>query len=204
MVKSSFSNIDGPVTYYAIWHRMLKYFLNDVEIQQFYNSKTVLENIIHYVLKILKRGYIWEHVVLFCMVIYEFRRWVEAEHLFKILSSEYVPISPQWDQCHLWYSIRAQRFPTGYASKLYQVQSAKILLLPPKYEIIMVPSNHSFFQYCYRNIRLFSIAPCKVITLNPLCILSGISSLLLFDGFLSKVIGLPTIAIAIDFALSRS
>ena len=27
------------------------------------------------------------------------------------------------------------------------VQSAKILLLPPKYEIIMVPSNHSFFQY---------------------------------------------------------
>ena len=24
------------------------------------------------------------------------------------------------------------------------VQSAKILLLPPKYEIIMVPSNHSF------------------------------------------------------------
>ena len=25
--------------------------------------------------------------------------------------------------------------------------SAKILLLPPKYEIIMVPFNHSFFQY---------------------------------------------------------
>ena len=32
----------------------------------------------------------------------------------------------------------------------------KKLLLPPKYEIIMVPSNHS----------LFSIAPCKVSTLN--------------------------------------
>ena len=44
------------------------------------------------------------------------------------------------------------------------IQLAKILLLPPKYEIIMVPSNHSFFQYCDRNIRLFSIAPCKVIT----------------------------------------
>jgi hypothetical protein len=51
-----------------------------------------------------------------------------------------------------------------------QVHSAKILLLPSKYEIIMVPSNHSFF----------SIAPCKVITLNPLCSLFGISSLLLF------------------------
>ena len=25
------------------------------------------------------------------------------------------------------------------------VQSAKILLLPPKYEIIVVPTNHSFF-----------------------------------------------------------
>ena len=39
------------------------------------------------------------------------------------------------------------------------IQSAKILLLPPKYEIIMVPSNHSFFQYCDSNIGLFSIAP---------------------------------------------
>ena len=83
-------------------------------------------------------------------------------------------------------------------------QSVKILLLPPKYEIIMVPSNHSFFKYCDSNIGLFSIAPCKVITLNPLCILFCISSLLLFDGSLSKVIALPTIAIAIVVALSRS
>ena len=34
-----------------------------------------------------------------------------------------------------------------------------LLLLPPKYEIIMVPSNHSFLQYCDCNIGLFSIAP---------------------------------------------
>ena len=34
--------------------------------------------------------------------------------------------------------------------------------------------------------------------------LVGISSLLLFDGFLSKVIALPTFAIAIVAALSRS
>ena len=44
----------------------------------------------------------------------------------------------------------------------------------------MVPSNHSNFQYCDSNIGLFSIAPCEVITLNPLCIPFGISSLLLF------------------------
>ena len=77
----------------------------------------------------------------------------------------------------------------------YEVQSAKILLLPPKYEIIMLSSNHSFSQYCDSNIGLFSIAPCKVITLNPLCILFGISSLLLFDCSLSKVIALPTFSI---------
>ena len=78
---------------------------------------------------------------------------------------------------------------------LSKVQSAKILLLPPKYEIIMVPSNHSFFQYCNSNIGLFFIAPCKVITLNPLGIVFGISSFycFFFDGFLSIV-----------FALSRS
>jgi hypothetical protein len=57
---------------------------------------------------------------------------------------------------------------------------------------------------CNRNIGLFSIAPCKVITFNPLLILLGVSSLLLFDGSVSKVIALPTIAIAIVVALSRS
>ena len=55
------------------------------------------------------------------------------------------------------------------------IKSAKKLLLPPKYEIIMLPSNHSFFQYCDSNVGLFSNAPCKVITLNPFCILFGIS-----------------------------
>ena len=61
---------------------------------------------------------------------------------------------------------------------IQDLQSMKILLLLPKYKIIMVPSTLSFFQYCDSNIRLFSIAPCKVINLNPLCILFGISSLL--------------------------
>jgi hypothetical protein len=78
---------------------------------------------------------------------------------------------------------------------LSSLQSAKILLLPTKYEIIMVPSNHSFFQYCDSNIGLFSITPCKVIALNIL---------LLFLIALPKVIALPTIAIAIVVALSRS
>ena len=50
------------------------------------------------------------------------------------------------------------------------------------------------FQYCDSNIELFSIAPCKVFTLNPHCILFGISSFLIA---LSLVIALPTIAIAL-------
>ena len=70
------------------------------------------------------------------------------------------------------------------------IQSAKILLLSPKYEIIIVPSNHSNFA-----ILDFSLLPLKVITLNPLCFF--------FDGSLSKVIALPTIARAfsLSFAL---
>ena len=82
------------------------------------------------------------------------------------------------------------------------MQSAKILLLPPKYEIII--SNYSFCQYCDSNIELFSIAPCKVITLNPLCILFVSVLRFFFDGLLSKVIALPTIAIVIVVALSCS
>ena len=70
----------------------------------------------------------------------------------------------------------------------------KILLLPPKYEIIMVPSNHLDFQYCDSNIELFSIAPCKDITLNPLCILFCISSLLFFMALSLKLSLLKAIA----------
>ena len=79
----------------------------------------------------------------------------------------------------------------------YDLQSTKILLLPSKYQMIMVPSNHSFFQYCDSNIRLFSIAPCNVITLNPLCILFGriffmasFLKLLLFELLLLKAIAI--------------
>ena len=61
------------------------------------------------------------------------------------------------------------------------IQSAKILLVPPKCKIIMVLSDYPFFQYCDSNVDF--IAPCIVITLN------------LF--YFSKVIALPTIAIAI-------
>ena len=55
-----------------------------------------------------------------------------------------------------------------------------VVLVPPKYEIIIVPSYNSFFQYCDSNIGLFSISPCRVITLNLLCLIYGISSLLFF------------------------
>ena len=49
---------------------------------------------------------------------------------------------------------------------LITVQSAKILLLPSKREIIFVTLwRFEFFQYCDRNIGLFSIAPHLVIAL---------------------------------------
>ena len=47
------------------------------------------------------------------------------------------------------------------------------------------------FQCCDSNIGLFTIAPCKVISPNLLCILFGISSLLSF------LMALSTIAIAV-------
>ena len=86
---------------------------------------------------------------------------------------------------------------------VYYLQSTKILLLPPKYEIIMVPSYHSFFQYCDSNIGLFSIAPCKVITLYPLCILLCIRYLLFFMA-LSLKLSLFKLSLSIVVALSRS
>ena len=46
--------------------------------------------------------------------------------------------------------------------------------------LYVLPIQSFIFQYCDSNIWLFSIAPCKDITLNPFCILFGISSLLLF------------------------
>ena len=83
------------------------------------------------------------------------------------------------------------------------VQSTKNIIGPPKYEIIMVPSNFFLILYCDSNIGLFSIASCKVITLNLLCFIDSISSFLFFLIALSKVIALPTIVIAIVVVLSR-
>ena len=39
------------------------------------------------------------------------------------------------------------------------IQSAKILLVPQNFLIIMVLSNDAFFQYCDSNMGFFSIAP---------------------------------------------
>ena len=57
-----------------------------------------------------------------------------------------------------------------------------------------------FFQYCYRNIRLFSITSCKVMAYNLLCFTLGISFFFLIALF--KVITLlSSIAIALVIAL---
>ena len=49
------------------------------------------------------------------------------------------------------------------------LQSAKILLVPPKCKTITVLSNCYFPQYCNSNSGLSSIAPCIVITLDIVC-----------------------------------
>ena len=68
-----------------------------------------------------------------------------------------------------------------------------------------IRNNYGAIQYCDNIIGLFSIAPCKVVTLlYHLCFIYGISCLFLLLISLSKVIALPTIAIAIVLALSRS
>ena len=60
---------------------------------------------------------------------------------------------------------------------IYTLQSAKILLLPPTYEIIMVPSNHLFLQNIEIAILDFS-----------LLLLVELSLLILFASFLLSVL----------------
>ena len=61
------------------------------------------------------------------------------------------------------------------------------------YDVIQL----SIFPILQSNIRLFSIAPCKVIAPNLHCFIFSITSLLLFLVALSIVIALTTIAIVI-------
>jgi hypothetical protein len=93
-----------------------------------------------------------------------------------------------------------------YDRKIFEINCTvgENIIATTKYEIIMLTSNQSFFQYCDSNIGLFFIAPCKVITLNPLCIFFLSVLCFFFDGSLSKVIALSTNAIATVVALSRS
>ena len=72
-----------------------------------------------------------------------------------------------------------------------KLQSAKKILLPPKYEIVMVPSNHSKFQYCDSNIGIFSIDPMILVKLLLLILFSSVLVSVLgffFDCSHSKVI----------------
>ena len=74
-----------------------------------------------------------------------------------------------------------------------QLKLAKILLVPPKCEII----NSAILLFIFIAILDF-IAPCIVIALNILCSIFGIISLLLFLIALPKVIAFPTIALIGD------
>ena len=76
-------------------------------------------------------------------------------------------------------------------------------MVSPKYEMIIMLSNFSCFQYCDNNIRIVTIAPCTVIALDILGFIFGISPLLLFFIALFIDIDLSTTTIAIGFVLSR-
>ena len=82
-----------------------------------------------------------------------------------------------------------------------KVQSAKILLLPPKYEIIMLPYNHSFSN------NAIAILDFSLLLLVKLSLLILFASFLVlcffFDCFLSKLT-LSQLLIAIVVALYRS
>ena len=58
----------------------------------------------------------------------------------------------------------------------------------------MVPSNHSNFQYCDSNNEIFFIVKLSLLILFASFLVSVLC--FFFDGSLSKVIALPTIAIA--------
>ena len=77
-------------------------------------------------------------------------------------------------------------------------------MLPVKYEIIMVPSNIHFSNIAIAMLDFPLLLLVKLSLLILLLSFFGISPLLLFNGSLFKFIALPTIALAIVVALSRS
>ena len=95
-------------------------------------------------------------------------------------------------------------FITFVSYYLLNTVMAKILLVPHKCKIIMMLSNHSFFQYCYRNIGFLSVTSYKFIAFNLLCLNFAIIYLLLCFISLFIVMALPTIARAIVIALISS
>ena len=87
-----------------------------------------------------------------------------------------------------WLNMRVNYFYYFYCAGV--VQSANILLLPPKYEIIMVPFNHSFSNIAIA-ILDFSLLPLVKLSLLILFAYFLVSVLcFFFDGSLSKVIAL--------------
>ena len=66
--------------------------------------------------------------------------------------------------CATWRNIG--KVSIKFTKTSFYVQLTKILLLPQKFKIIMLPSTHSFFQYCDSNIWLFTIVPPLFIASN--------------------------------------
>ena len=76
----------------------------------------------------------------------------------------------------------------GTCSIDFDLQLAKIILVHPRYEIVI--GTIKLLSICY---WIFFIAPSKVIDLTLLCLILSVSSLLLFFITISIIIALLTI-----------
>ena len=76
-------------------------------------------------------------------------------------------------------------FTLSFLLSLYflYLQSAKILLVHPKDEIIQVLTIFSFSQFCDSNLGLFSIAPCNLLGLFLVLVLCFFSFFLQLSRF---------------------
>ena len=88
-----------------------------------------------------------------------------------------------------WRAIHLSRYPSVsmyiiQVLYIYLSMSTKILLVHSNWKINKVLRNYYFYWYCNSNIGLYSIASCKVITLNLIFLIFWIRSFLHFSCYI--------------------
>ena len=82
-------------------------------------------------------------------------------------------------------------------------QLTKILLVPPKCEILSGTIQSFILKHYDSNIDIFAIAPCKVIALNVFASFFGIISLLLYLFAPPKFIALPCLSFSLFEVIAK-